>query len=460
MEFNNFYFKLKKISKHLIVFFILTVSIIFPSFAEDKPATVVASSKINWITRDFSTKFTLSTKNANLKMPAGKKTAESIIDYQLPVLIQPSILCLYYDSNRNIEDKILEQELSLEQLYDFIGSGKKTPNIFTLDLKYLTTNNVLNINKLSKNMVRHSQPYTPNVPIDTVPSRKYTGIIIDARGANPVHGEYVDSETYPCFFPTVWDEDMEIVYEKNLADPYVVKEDGLVGYHYSDDSSYYFDRVGADPLYIKATEVYGRNRTDPIIKKKDALKILTIADNIKLMQEGKVVILLDKDNLIYNVQVPEKNPTYYVQFNNVKKHFYENKVLDITPTDTINGILFSVDLKFYPDSPELLPTEKVRIKAIADTQKELLEDNYYSILIEGHTADVGKPTGQLNLSIERTKTVMNALIDEGLDKDLFTYKGYGGTQPLASNENEEGRAQNRRVDITARPGPTYIQRDW
>ena len=87
-------------------------------------------------------------------------------------------------------------------------------------------------------------------------------------------------------------------------------------------------------------------------------------------------------------------------------------------------------------------------------------DDGYTVLIEGHTADVGKPVGQLNLSIDRTRTVMNELIGEGLDKGIFTYKGYGGTMPVASNETEEGRAQNRRVDITARPRATYIQRDW
>ena len=87
-------------------------------------------------------------------------------------------------------------------------------------------------------------------------------------------------------------------------------------------------------------------------------------------------------------------------------------------------------------------------------------DDGYTILVEGHTADVGKPVGQLNLSIDRTETVMNAMIAEGLDEKLFTYKGYGGTMPIATNKTEEGRAQNRRVDITARPRATYIQRDW
>jgi len=80
--------------------------------------------------------------------------------------------------------------------------------------------------------------------------------------------------------------------------------------------------------------------------------------------------------------------------------------------------------------------------------------------VEGYTADIGKPVGQLNLSVERTKTVMNALIKEGIPKELFSYKGYGGANPLGSNETEEGRRLNRRVDITARPKATYIQRDW
>ena len=108
----------------------------------------------------------------------------------------------------------------------------------------------------------------------------------------------------------------------------------------------------------------------------------------------------------------------------------------------------------------LLPEEQPRIEKIARTLSEIIKNNEFTILVEGHTADVGKPVGQMNLSIERTRTIINAIIDEGIPKELFTYKGYGGTKPVATNATEEGRAQNRRVDITARPRATYIQRDW
>ena len=92
--------------------------------------------------------------------------------------------------------------------------------------------------------------------------------------------------------------------------------------------------------------------------------------------------------------------------------------------------------------------------------RKILDENGYTVLIEGHTADVGKPVGQLNLSVDRALTVMNALIAQGLDKNIFSYKGYGGTDPVATNTTEEGRAQNRRVEIIAKPRATYIQRDW
>ncbi len=446
--------KKKFISLSLLVILGLNI------YAKEKTSYVEAVSSINWITRVFTTKISLDTEKAQITMPSGKKTASAQIKAKMPPLIQPALLSLFEDNQKKLSDTVIADQLTLDQVYHFIMGGYKTPDVFSQDLKNLNTTNTLNIKDLSNQLIRHNYAFTPEEPIEYVASRSYSGIIIDARGAHPVHGEYVKSEIYPCLFPQIWDDQMNRIFEKNLVNPDVDKKEGLIGYHYSDDISNYEDRVGADPLYIRATEVYGRNRTDPIIKHKDALKILTIPENVKLMQEGKLVILLDKENIVYDISVPEKDISYYVKYNAVKQYFYENKVPGITISDSIDGILFSVDLKFYPDSAELLPSEKPRIQVIAQNLENLLMDDGYTILIEGHTADVGKPVGQLNLSIERTRTVMNALIDQGLNEKLFTYKGYGGTLPIASNETEEGRAQNRRVDITARPRATYIQRDW
>ena len=451
--------------KRRFLFLIITTafSALFPLFSQttqNYDTKIEAISSINWITKEFVTDISLDTKKSDIQMPSGKKLASNYIKSKMIPLIQPPLLSLFENSENDLSEAVINEFLTLDQVYHFITGGHKTPDVFSKDLNYLKTTNTTNVTELGKLLVRHSYAYTPQKPIETVPSRAYTGIIIDARGTFPIHGEYVKSDVYACFFPQIWDDQMNSIYEKNSVNPQILIDKGLVGYHYSDDIAMYEDRVGSDPLYIKASQVYGRNRTDPVIKHRDALKILSVPENIKLMQEGRVVILLDKENLIYNISVPEKTPAYYVKYNAVKQYIYENKIPDVTVTDSSIGIMYSVNLRFYPDSPEMLPSEKVRIELIAENLKQILKDDGYTILIEGHTADVGKPVGQLNLSIERTRTVMNSLIGEGLDEKIFTYKGFGGTMPIATNETEEGRAQNRRVNIIARPRATYIQRDW
>lgn len=443
-----------------ICLFLLFSYSFFSQTAQNYDTKIEAVSSINWITRDFVTNIALDAKKADIQMPSGKKVASTYIKSKLLPLIQPPLLSLFENSENDLSEAVINENLTLDQVYHFIMGGHKTPDVFSKDLNYLNTTNTMNVNDIGKLLIRHNYAYTPQLPIDSVPSRAFSGIIIDARGAYPVHGEYVKSEVYACFFPQIWDDQMNIIYEKNIVSPAVVSETGLTGYHYSDNIADYEDRVGSDPLYIKASQVYGRNRTDPVIKRRDALKILTVPENIKLLQEGKVVILLDKKNLIYDISIPEKTPSYYIKYNTVKQYFYENKIPGVSISDTATGLMFDVNLRFYPDSPELLPEEKSRIEQIAEKLKEILEDEGYSILIEGHTADVGKPVGQLNLSIERTKTVMSALVNEGLDEKIFSYKGFGGTMPIADNDTEQGRAQNRRVRIIARPRATYIQRDW
>lgn len=423
-------------------------------------SSMTSKSKIDWTSRIFTTQINLDVTNTNMRLPSGRNSAESLIKIKTPGLVKDSLLTLFVDNQNYLGDIIVDETLSLEQITKIIENSKQTPALYTTDGNRVNTIKTIDVNTISRQLIKHKYPYTSEEPIDIVSSRPYSGIIIDARGSLPIHGEYADSEVFPCFFPTIWDDQMNIIYEKNITDKEIAQNNGIVKYDWKDNFILYEDLIGRDPLYIKAKKVFGRNRTDPLISRRDALKILTVKENLNLLKQGKIVILLDKENLIYDVKIPEKNPEYYASLRTVKKYIYENKVPDINVTDSITGILFSVDLKFVPDSPDLLPAETPRIQKIAEMLEEIIQNDEFTILVEGHTADLGKPVGQMNLSIERTRTVMNALIQEGIPEKLFTYKGYGATKPIADNKTEEGRAQNRRVDITARPRATYIQRDW
>ncbi len=78
----------------------------------------------------------------------------------------------------------------------------------------------------------------------------------------------------------------------------------------------------------------------------------------------------------------------------------------------------------------------------------LVQNAQLRIRIEGHTDNVGKPQDNQILSENRAKAVYSFLIDKGINADRLEYKGYGETQPVATNETAAGRAKNRRTVFT------------
>ena len=118
----------------------------------------------------------------------------------------------------------------------------------------------------------------------------------------------------------------------------------------------------------------------------------------------------------------------------------------VTVESTSSGIRLTMqNLNFKPDSAELLPGEAERLDQIAAVLKEVSDQMF---LVEGHTASVGKVAGEKQLSIERANAIAEALVKRGIPRERFICKGSGGTKPVADNSTQQGRAKNRRVEIT------------
>lgn len=443
------------IVRRLFIGCLLSFSIILSLSAQ----SVSSESTVDWTNRTFTSTLNLDMNQANLSFPTGKNTASNRMNSQLPLLIKDPLLSLKVDSSYTLNDMIVNDLLSFDSITSIIETGTKSPAIFSQTGLALNMNHQMNLANIGILMIKHRYPYSPKEPIQQVASRKYTGIIIDARGSLPVQGEFVQDQVDPCFFPTVWDDDMNLLYEKNMTNAAIAQKEGIVHYDYSDDESRYQDRIGNDPLRIRARKVYGINRTDPIISRNDALKILSIPENIQLLNEGRVVILLDQERLIHPVATPSKDDTYYVVLRELKEFIYDDKVQDVEIRDDARGIQISVqNLQFVADSSELLAEEEPRLNELAEMLRTVVESQEYTVTVEGHTASVGKPTGELNLSIERALAIIQAMEKRGIDTSQFTYRGYGGTVPLGDNDTAEGRAMNRRVEIMIIPKQTYIQR--
>ena len=75
----------------------------------------------------------------------------------------------------------------------------------------------------------------------------------------------------------------------------------------------------------------------------------------------------------------------------------------------------------------------------------------YKVRLAGHTDNIGQPEDNKALSQARAEAVRRQLMAYGCEAENIKSYGYGDTKPVASNETEEGRALNRRVEITLMP---------
>lgn len=86
-----------------------------------------------------------------------------------------------------------------------------------------------------------------------------------------------------------------------------------------------------------------------------------------------------------------------------------------------------------------------------DVAATLTEYNQTIVEVAGHTDSVGTDSYNQQLSERRAASVGNYLMTKGVMRDRFILVGAGETRPVASNDTESGRAQNRRVEITLVP---------
>ena len=97
----------------------------------------------------------------------------------------------------------------------------------------------------------------------------------------------------------------------------------------------------------------------------------------------------------------------------------------------------------------LLPESKTELNKLVDLLKK---NPGIKMEIGGHTDNVGNDADNLKLSENRSKSVVQYLVENGIETSRLSAKGYGETMPIADNNTDTGRAQNRRTEfkITAR----------
>lgn len=107
-------------------------------------------------------------------------------------------------------------------------------------------------------------------------------------------------------------------------------------------------------------------------------------------------------------------------------------------------ITFDSDLLFDVNKSNLRSATRENLDKLAETLKKYDDTN---VLIEGHADNTGTDAHNQRLSERRAKTVSGYLRSKGVPNSRLTEKGYGESQPIAENGSDNGRQQNRRVEV-------------
>ena len=113
-------------------------------------------------------------------------------------------------------------------------------------------------------------------------------------------------------------------------------------------------------------------------------------------------------------------------------------------TEMLNLVLTESPIQFEPASAKI---SGVSDAVLARLGQVMFNCRSYSFEIGGHTDSSGADDVNLRISQERADAVLNALYSFALEYGPLAAKGYGEAEPIASNETEDGRARNRRIEI-------------
>ncbi|PWU04266.1 MAG: flagellar motor protein MotB [Bacteroidetes bacterium] len=238
----------------------------------------------------------------------------------------------------------------------------------------------------------------------------------------------------------------------------VIAADGKTAYYASDRSD---TRGGLDIYSFEIREDIRPNRTlwvqGKVFDKKtsdglpSSVELIDLSSNsllskVQTDEEGNYLITLPvgKD---YAFNVNRKGYLFYSQnFPLSQKIADSTYTIDIPlqPID-VNASIILKNIFFDVNKYDLKPESRAEL----DEVFKLLTDNpNVRISISGHTDDVGKAADNLTLSKNRANAVVAYLISKGIKADRLQANGFGATKPIADNKTEEGKAANRRTELT------------
>jgi hypothetical protein len=288
---------MSKIALTLLALFTLTAG---PAHAAGGAIVVsepgyTMASVVDWTRGKVAVEITHTLDPSLPSLVRAKGNAAADIESRLPNFLSRAVSALTVDSSHTMGD-LLGSDPGLFARWSELGlSAGPTELFLSQDFSSLVARYTLPL--FGAQGV--SSPLFPSreAPIRRslgyVATRKFTGLLIHAKGTLPEAGSSRKAAARPALFPRIWDEQMNLVLDRGMCSPEALARWGMVGYALDPDEDAAVLRVGNFPLRLAARGVFGDKPTDIVISTDGARKLLTLAENIALLREGRIVIVYD-----------------------------------------------------------------------------------------------------------------------------------------------------------------------
>ncbi|MBN2535610.1 MAG: hypothetical protein JXB88_22220 [Spirochaetales bacterium] len=231
--------------------------------------------------------------------PDMKYLVEREIKDRLPDIFLHSILDLNVDSAHSINDIIKDKMEGIRLIKGPGLNGKNEGAYLSNDLKTIHIHYSFPIfteNGLVPLFINHEYPNSLDHELGFIPAREYTGLLIYAKGLYTSYGTNKQAYVEPALFPVLYDEETDVVLEKQMCYPEYLKKWGMAAYSDSLEETPFLKRIGLYPLRVMAYQVFGRHHCDLILPQEAVKRLLCCENNRRMLKEGRILIIIDPAN--------------------------------------------------------------------------------------------------------------------------------------------------------------------
>lgn len=225
-------------------------------------------------------------------LPNARAEGAQIVANDLPAMAHSAFFPVFVDSYNTIGDIATKNPSVLTAIENLLSPqyeqyAKLSSNLGALEVQY----SLPIFPTVAQPFINQVHANPPEQLLSFVPTARFTGIVIYAKGALPVHGENATATLTPCLFPRIWDSSMQLLASADTIDPAALAKWGLAAYTDTTNETLFTARVGLNPYRTVATGIFGKHHTDVIISDDAASRILASKENIDLLTQGRVLII-------------------------------------------------------------------------------------------------------------------------------------------------------------------------